>query len=164
MIPANRYQKGFSEKFRVFLFFWYLSGKCPICVISIIKCTIFYSHYNFAAIWYQSLIGICMVVWMHANAFFYFHVVFIRWHELPWHSNRSIKCQTFDCHSNGQTLAINDVWMLLPDFIVWELQCNVIPHCITSYTLEHFYLQCSLNVIFKKVFKITIKKICYLQE
>ena len=24
-----------------------------------------------------------------------------------------------------------------------ELQCNVILHCITSYTLEHFYLQCS---------------------
>ena len=23
-----------------------------------------------------------------------------------------------------------------------ELQCNVILHCITSYTLEHFYLQC----------------------
>ena len=34
--------------------------------------------------------------------------------------------------------------MLLPDSIVsWELQCNVILHCITSCTLENFHLQCS---------------------
>ena len=38
---------------------------------------------------------------MHANAFFYFYVVFIRLHELAWHSNGSIKSQTFECHSNG---------------------------------------------------------------
>ena len=38
---------------------------------------------------------------MHANAFFYLHVVFIRLHELAWHSNESIKCQTLECHSNG---------------------------------------------------------------
>ena len=29
------------------------------------------------------------------------HVVFIRVHEFAWHSNRSIKCQTLECHSNG---------------------------------------------------------------
>ena len=34
--------------------------------------------------------------------------------------------------------------MLLPDFKVsWELQCNVILHYNTSFTLEHFYLLCS---------------------
>ena len=34
--------------------------------------------------------------------------------------------------------------MFLPDFKVsWELQWNVILHCNTSFTLEHFYLQCS---------------------
>ena len=38
---------------------------------------------------------------MHANALFYLHIVFIRLHELAWHSNGSIKCQTFECHSNG---------------------------------------------------------------
>ena len=31
---------------------------------------------------------------MYANAFFYIHVVTIRLHELAWHSNGSIKCQT----------------------------------------------------------------------
>ena len=30
---------------------------------------------------------------MHANAFFYLHVVFIRLYELAWHSNGSIKWQ-----------------------------------------------------------------------
>ena len=30
-----------------------------------------------------------------------FHIVFIRLHELAWHSKGSIKCQTFECHSNG---------------------------------------------------------------
>ena len=35
--------------------------------------------------------------------------------------------------------------VLFLDFIVlWELQCNVILHFITSCTSEHFYLQCSL--------------------
>ena len=34
------------------------------------------------AIWYQSLFGVCMVVRMHTNAFFYLNVVFIRLHEL----------------------------------------------------------------------------------
>ena len=38
---------------------------------------------------------------MHANAFFYLHAVFFRLHELAWHSNGSIKRQTFECHSNG---------------------------------------------------------------
>ena len=39
-------------------------------------------------------------MWMHANAFFYLHLVFIRLHKLAWHSNVSIKWQTFECHSN----------------------------------------------------------------
>ena len=51
-------------------------------------------------IWYQPLFGVYMVVRTHANAFFYLHVVFIRLDELAWHSNGSIKCQTFECHSN----------------------------------------------------------------
>ena len=40
--------------------------------------------------------------WMqrYANAFPYLHVVFNRLHELAWHSNGSIKCQTLECHSN----------------------------------------------------------------
>ena len=38
---------------------------------------------------------------MHANAFFYLHVVFIRLHELAWHLNISVKCRMFECHSNG---------------------------------------------------------------
>ena len=38
---------------------------------------------------------------MHANALFYLHIVLIRLYELAWHSNGSIKCQTFECHSNG---------------------------------------------------------------
>ena len=38
---------------------------------------------------------------MHANAFFYVHVVFIRLHELVWPLNESIKCQTLECHSNA---------------------------------------------------------------
>ena len=38
---------------------------------------------------------------MPASAFFYLHVVFIRLHELAWHSNGSIKCQKLECHSNG---------------------------------------------------------------
>ena len=66
---------------------------------------------------------------MHANAFFYHHVVFICLHELARHSNRSVKCK----HSQS-----DDVWMLLPNFTVsWELQCNVILHRITSCILEH---------------------------
>ena len=38
---------------------------------------------------------------MHTNAFFYLHVVFIRLHELTWHTNGSIKWRTFESHSNG---------------------------------------------------------------
>ena len=38
---------------------------------------------------------------MHINALFYLHIIFIRLHELAWHSDDSIKCQTFECHSNG---------------------------------------------------------------
>ena len=37
---------------------------------------------------------------MHAKALFYLHIVFIRLHELAWNFNGSIKCQTFECHSN----------------------------------------------------------------
>ena len=40
----------------------------------------------------------CKCILMYA--FFYLHVIFIRLHELAWHSNGSIKCQTFECHSN----------------------------------------------------------------
>ena len=29
------------------------------------------------------------------------HIVFIHLYELAWHSNGSIKCQTFECHSKG---------------------------------------------------------------
>ena len=47
---------------------------------------------------------------MHVNAFFYLYVVFIRLHELAWHSNVSIKWQTFECHWNGQALTIS--WRL----------------------------------------------------
>ena len=57
---------------------------------------------------------------MHANTFFYLPVLSTRLHELVWHANGSIKCQTFECHANGQC---NDVRMLLPDFKVsWD--CN----------------------------------------
>ena len=38
---------------------------------------------------------------MHANALLYLHIVFIHLHELAWHSNGSIKCQTLECHSIG---------------------------------------------------------------
>ena len=33
---------------------------------------------------------------IHANALFY-----LRLHELAWHSNGSMKCQTLECNSNG---------------------------------------------------------------
>ena len=39
---------------------------------------------------------------MHANTFFYLHAVFIRLHELPWHSNGFIKCQACECHLDGK--------------------------------------------------------------
>ena len=57
------------------------------------------------AILYQSLFGVCMSfqrMQMHANAFFYFHSVFIRLHKLAWHSNGSIKCEMFECHSKSK--------------------------------------------------------------
>ena len=46
------------------------------------------------AIWYQSLFGACMIVQTRTNACY-------RLHELAWHSNRSIKWQMFEGHSNG---------------------------------------------------------------
>ena len=36
-----------------------------------------------------------------ANAFFYLSVVSMHFHELVLHSNRSIKCEMLECHSNG---------------------------------------------------------------
>ena len=33
---------------------------------------------------------------MHSSAFFYFHVVSLRLHELAWRSNGSIKSQTLE--------------------------------------------------------------------
>ena len=84
---------------------------------------------------------------MHANAFFYLHVVFIRLDEYGIRTGLSID-KRLNAIQMGRVplkhMQSNDVWMLLPDFIVsCELQCNVILHCITSFTLEHLYLQCS---------------------
>ena len=61
-------------------------------------------------VWYVARYGIshCLAfAWsfermrMYAAVFFYLHVIFIYLHELPWHSNGSINCQTLVCHSNG---------------------------------------------------------------
>ena len=67
-----------------------------------------YEYVMRCAIWYQSLFGVCLADQMQANlcAFFYLHVVSIRFDELACHSNGSIKCQTIECQSNGKTLAI----------------------------------------------------------
>ena len=70
------------------------------------------------AICYQPLFGVCMIIRTHAkhaNTFFYLPVLSTRLHELVWHANGSIKCQTLECHANGQC---NDVRVLLPDFKV----------------------------------------------
>ena len=61
-------------------------------------------------VWYVARYGIshCLAfAWsfermrMYAAVFFFLHVIFICLHELPWHSNGSINCQTLACHSNG---------------------------------------------------------------
>ena len=51
-------------------------------------------------IWYQSTFGICMIVQMYANAFFYLSVISICLYELAWHSNGSIKSQRLEYQSN----------------------------------------------------------------
>ena len=73
------------------------SDKTPRSVCDAVISDLFISGYQYV-IWYQSLFGICIVVermLMHTNALFYLSVVFIRLHELTWHLNGSIKCQTF---------------------------------------------------------------------
>ena len=67
----------------------------------------------------------CML--MHANAFFYLHVVSIYLHELVGHSNGSIKCQMLDCHWNTR-----------------NQNCNAMSSFITSCTLKHTFsaVQC----------------------
>ena len=62
---------------------------------------------------------------IHANVFFYRHFVFIWLHDLAWHSNRPIKCQTFECHSNAQKLAI---W--------WRLNVAFWFHSIMRITMQ----------------------------
>ena len=73
------------------------------------------------AIWYQSLFGACMFVWMHANACYHFFLPSCCFYLFAWVS------MAFE-----QVYQMSNVWMLLPDFIVsWELQCNVSLHCVS---------------------------------
>ena len=79
---------------------------------------------------------------MHANALFYFHIVF---YPFAWVSMAFERVyQLSNISMPLKRLNTSNPMTLLPDFILsWELQCNVIFHCITSCTLEHLYLQCS---------------------
>ena len=77
---------------------------------------------------------------MHANVFstfMSFLSVCMTLHGI-WTAQSHLK--RLNTIQKGKHLQSNDVWMLLHDFIVsWELQCNVILHCITSCTLEHLF-------------------------
>ena len=59
---------------------------------------------------------------MHANAFFYLHVVFISLHELAWHSNWSIG------------LLMSNVWM--PFKRVWRLNVASWFHSIMTIAMQ----------------------------
>ena len=70
----------------------------------------FFYWSSFLIMWCVARFGISLnlaFVWlfermqMDANTFFYLSAVSVRLCELVWHSNRSDKCQTLACESNG---------------------------------------------------------------
>ena len=87
----------------------------------------------------QQLFGVCMTVWTHANVRSHFFLPSCGFYSFTWVS------MAFErVYQMSNVWMPFNVWMMFPDFKVsWELQSNVILHCVMSFILEHIYLQCS---------------------
>ena len=87
------------------------------------------------------LFGICMVCLSACECMLTLFYTFMSFLSVCMTFQTGLsKVKRLNAIQTGNISKSNDVWMLLPDFIVsWELQCNVSLHCITSCTLEHLF-------------------------